>query len=345
MVNELISGIPEFMWNNIFTVINTLICGLIVAFFTSTFLKKKEERTRIAGVILEKRINSEQDVLHFLEREFFKEEINIENSSKYDAAFSELLETYGLPDPHEGHIQYARIFISFEKFASFFHAFEDKITTHKLWLDTKVRTHLVFMQLYFSTFNTIPLMVKRIRLPEGKEMTDEEFEKVCDRVLYILGISCDGEINEFMSELDELIVDSVYKLELKRPKRSMMRKNMYNVDMKKCLKRVMRKTIVGTAQKNIFQLVMDAVYRVKGIDLSEMTNEEYDDFLKSSDPEMYQEIQEEMQELHKNLEKLAEENGVKIVHRKDLEKYSGEYGISLKDLFEGKEIKKTDELI
>lgn len=234
---EFINSIPEFMWENIFTVINTLICGLIVAIFTSTFLKKKEERTRIAGVILEKRINSEQEVLHFLENELFKEEINIENTRKYDVVFSEVLDAYGLPNPHEGNIQYACIFTSFDNFNQFYHAFEDQITMHKLWLDTKVRTHLVFMQLYFDIFNTIPLMVKRIPLPKGKELTDEEFKSVCNKVLFILGISCDGEINGFMSELDELIVDSIYKLELKRPRKSMMRDNMYNVDMKKCLKR------------------------------------------------------------------------------------------------------------
>lgn len=318
-MQEFISSIPEFMWNNIFTVINTLICGLIVAFFTSTFLKKKEERTRIAGVIVEKRINSEQEVLHFLEHELFKEEINIENSSKYDEKFSDLLEVYGLPNPHEGHIQYARIFISFEKFGLFFHAFEDKIMIHKLWLDTKVRTHLVFMQLYFSVFNTIPLMVKRIRLPEGNELTDEEFELVCNKVLHLLGVSCDGEINGFMSELDELIVDSVYKLELKRPRKSMMRRNMYNVDMKKCLKRVMQRTIVGVAQQNIFHLVMDMVYQVKGIRLDDMTDEEYDRFFRSADPKAYEESQEELQVFRETMEKLAEEAGVKLVSRKELE--------------------------
>lgn len=69
---ESINSMPEFMWNNIFTVINTLICGLIVALFTSTFLKKKEERTRIAGVIVEKRINSEQEILHFRNENYSK---------------------------------------------------------------------------------------------------------------------------------------------------------------------------------------------------------------------------------------------------------------------------------
>lgn len=342
---EVFSAVPEFMWNNIFAVINTLICGLIVAFFTSTFLKKKEERTRIAGVIVEKRINSEQDVLHFLEHELFKEEINIENSSRYDAFYSDALEAYGLPDPHEGHIQYARIFLSMDKFEPFFHAFEDKIMTHKLWLDTKVRTHLVFMQLYFSVFNTIPLMVKRISLPQGRELTDDEFGNVCNKVLLLLGISCDGEINGFMSELDELIVDSVYKLELRRPRKSMMRDNMYNVDMEKCQKRLMRETIPGVKRENIFRLVMDMVYETKGINLSGMTNEEYDEFVKAANPDAYKEMQEEFQVFKESLEKMEKEKDVKIVSKKDLGKYSGQYGISLKDILEGREIQEIDAMM
>ena len=175
---ESINSMPEFMWNNIFTVINTLICGLIVALFTSTFLKKKEERTRIAGVIVEKRINSEQEILHFLERELFKEEINLDNSNRQDYVFDELLKKYGLPVPHHGAMQYARIFTSPKLFDKFFHTFEDHIMNHKLWLDTKVKEHLVFMQLYFAFFNTIPLMIKRIPLPKGKELTNEEFDRV-----------------------------------------------------------------------------------------------------------------------------------------------------------------------
>lgn len=305
-------NIPDFIWSNITTVISTLICGLIVAFFTSTFLKKKEERTRIAGVIVEKRINSEQDVLHFLEKELFKEEIKIKNSSKYDTEISDLLKAYGLPDPHNGHIQYARIFLSQDNFRVFFHQFEDKIMTHKLWLDTKVKTHLIFMQLYFDVFHIIPLMVKRIPLPKGQELTEEEFKTVSNKVLFLLGISCDGEINEFMSELNELIVDSVYKLELKRPRKSMLRNNMYNVDMKKCLKRVYTKTIVGVDQNHIFKLIMDCVYEVKGIDLSKLDHGEYEEFLRSSDSKMYQEMQDEFQSFKNTIERAVQESGGRV---------------------------------
>lgn len=343
-IQKLVNSLPEFMWDNIFTVVNTLICGLIVAIFTSTFLKKKEERTRIAGVILEKRINSEQAVLHFLEHELFKEEINIKNSSKYDIAFSDLLKNYGLPDPYDGHIQYAKIFKNKKNFAEFFHEFEDQIMTHKLWLDTKVKTHLVFMQLYFSFFNTLPLMVKRVPLPEGKELTDKEFNKVSDELLLLFGASFDNEINGYMSELDEKIVDSVYKLELSRPKRSIMRDNMFNVDMKKCLKRFQKETILGRAQYNIFQLVIDVVYHKKGIDSSKMTDDEYDEFLKSSDPHDYDQIKKEFEEFRSSMERFASENGVKIVSKKDLDKYQEQYGSSLSDALREKEPQKTEDI-
>lgn len=342
-VIDFINAIPEFMWNNIFTVINTLICGLIVALFTSTFLKKKEERTRIAGVIVEKRINSEQQVLHFLEHELFKEEINIDNNSKYDFVFDELLKAYGLPTPYNGQMQYARIFTSPELFEKFFHEFEDQIMNHKLWLDTKVKEHLVFMQLYFAFFNTIPLLIKRIPLPMGEELTDEEFEKIHHELLMLLGHCCDDEINKLMSELDEKIVDSVYKLELSRPKKSIMRDNMFNVDMKRCMKRIQKKTIPGLYTVEIFELIMDLVYREKGIDDTKMSDEEFEKFLKSSMPREYEQMKQESEAFKEMVQKAADKYGVKVVHKSEIDQYPDMYGVSLKEALEGKEPVKNRE--
>lgn len=292
-MKAIINSIPKFMWDNIFTVINTLVCGLIVAFFASTFLKKKEERTRIAGVIVEKRINSEQTILHFLEQNLIKEEININNNNKFDYMVDEILDKYGLPIPYDGVMQYAKIFSNPNLFEIFFHDFENQIMNHKLWLDTKVKEHLVVMQLYFSFFNLIPLIIKRIPLPKGKELSDEEFKKVQKRLLMILGHSCDDEINRFMSELDEKIVDSIYKLELSRPKKSIMRNNMYNVNMKRCMKKLERNTIPYLYKKEIFKLFMDFVYAEKGIDTDKMNDKEFEKFLKSSMDREYEQFKKE----------------------------------------------------
>lgn len=340
---QYIQANAEIFLNNVFTAINTLICGLIVAFFTSTFLKKKEERTRIAGVIVEKRLNSEQEVLHYLEKALFKEEMSINNSSKNDVVLLKLLENYDLPVPYEKDFQYATIFLSREKYSEFYHELEDKIMIHKLWLDDEVKEHLVFMQLYFDIFNIIPLMIKRIPLPEGQELTNEEFNSIDKKVLILLGASFDGEINQLMSELDEKIIDSVYKLNLDRPKRSIMRDGMYNVDMNKLTKKLMKKTQIGLHQESIFGLIMDLVYQEKGIDMDSMSNEEYEDFLKKTMSESdFEDLKQEEEKFREAVEKAAKKSGVTVVRKEEASKYAGQYGISLSDLLAGKEPTKIE---
>lgn len=347
ILSKYIQSNPEALLDNIFTAINTLICGLIVAYFTSTFLKKKEERTRIAGVIVEKRLNSEQEILHFLEKALFKEELNIENDSRNDLAFLKLLDYYNLPVPYEKHFQYAKIFLSRDAFSGFYHEFEDKIMTHKLWLDDKVKEHLVFIQIYLDVFNIIPLMIKRIPLPKGKTLTDEEFDNVDKRLLLLLGASFDGEINLLMSELDEKIIDSVYKLDLGRPRRSIQRDGLYNVDMAKLQKRLMKKSLIGLHQMDIFSLVMDLVYQEKGIDPDSMSNKEYDEFMKETmSEEDYADFTQGAEQFKKEFEEYAKKKGIKLVSKEELnseegkKKYAGMYGFSLRDALEGKEPEK-----
>lgn len=344
---QYITSHPADFLDNIFTAINTLICGLIVAFFTSTFLKKKEERTRIAGVIVEKRLDSQQEILHFIEKALFKEELNVENTSRNDLVLLELVKQYDLPVPYEKNFQYARIFLSRKAFDEFFHTLEDEIMTHKLWLDDKVKEHLVFMQIYLDVFNIIPLMIKRIPLPEGQELTDEEFKKVDKTALLLLGASFDMEINMLLSELDERIINSVYKLDLKRPRRSIQRDGLYNVDMNKLQKKLMTRTQIGLCQENIFQLIMDLVYQQKGIDMDSMSDEEYDDFLKKTmSKEDYEDLVHGAKEFKKQFEEYARKKGIEVVSKeefeKNREKYEGMYGFSLKDAIEGKEPEKVE---
>lgn len=238
---------------------------------------------------------------------------------------------------YHGQIQYARVFQNRKQFDQFFHGLEDKYAFHKLWLDTKVREHLAFMLIYFGYFNTIPLMVKRIPLPVGQELTDEEMETVCNQILFILGASFDGEMNQLMSELDERIVDSVYKLDLNRPKKSMMRKNMDNMDMKYCMKRLSTRTVLGKSQENIFRLIMDIVYKEKNIDESKMSDQEYDDFIKSAAPKVYDEIKSDIEAFDQKLQQFAKDNGIKKGKLSEGDLPDEGYSITLRELLEGKE--------
>ncbi len=208
---------------------------------------------------------------------------------------------------------------------------------HKLWLDDRVKEHLVFMQIYFSFFNNIPLMIKRIPLPEGQELTDDEFNDLHSELLFIFGACCDAEINILMSELDEKIVDSVYKLDLSRPEKSIIRDNMYNVDMEKCLKRFNKKTIPGQHKEKIIKLIMDFVHLEKNIDVSRMRNEEYEEFFKASMPEEYQKCKNNIAAFEEELENIFKDEDIRIVSKEELDKYPEMFGISLQEILDGKE--------
>jgi len=159
-------GLPQFMWEGIFNIIITLGAGLIIAFVTTFYLKKKDEITRVAGVILEKRVNSEQEILDFLEDLAFHKELHNGKEKEWLA----LLKEYELTLPHEPHLQYSDVFSSVDKFREFFRGFERIITTNKLWMGKKVRFHLALMQGYFSWINALLLAITRVPLPENKRV-------------------------------------------------------------------------------------------------------------------------------------------------------------------------------
>lgn len=133
------------------------------------------------------------------------------------------------------------------------------------------------------------------------------------------------------------IVDSVYKLDLNRPKKSMMRKNMDNMDMKYCMKRLSTRTVLGKSQENIFRLIMDIVYKEKNIDESKMSDQEYDDFIKSAAPKVYDEIKSDIEAFDQKLQQFAKDNGIKKGKLSEGDLPDEGYSITLRELLEGKE--------
>lgn len=255
-------GYPEFVWQGIFSLGSTLIAGLIIAFVTTFYLKKKDEVTRVAGVILEKRINSEQIILDFLEDASFSLEMRQENSGP----IYELLIQGGLETPHGPYLQYAKIFESHDTFQKFFRSFEQQISCNKLWLGKEVRFHLELMQTYFSWVNANLLAIQRIPLPDGIYISDDDLRVLSDKIILLLGISLDNEIKGLIARLEVLMVDSIYRLDLKRSKNSLMRNGFLNRETKRIIRILNRKTLLGIQRDHIFALITLLVYQIKGLD-------------------------------------------------------------------------------
>lgn len=246
-LKQIFLSYPEFVWQGVFSLASTLIAGLIIAFVTTFYLKKKDERTRVAGVILEKRINSEQTILDFLDNASF----TVEMPRRTSQELHELMEVHELNLPHGPNLQYAKVFSSNAAFQEFFRAFEQQVSRNKLWLSKEVRFHLELMQAYFSWINASALAMQRIPLPDGVHLTDDETEKLSDQIILMQGISLDSEFKGLIAHLEVLMVDSIYHLKIDRVKRSLMRNGFLNRDTKKLIKILDEETLLGAQREQL----------------------------------------------------------------------------------------------
>ncbi len=256
-------GYPVFVWTAGLSAIGTLLSAISVAWFTTFYLRKKDEVTRVAGVILEKRINSVQDILMFLEDSSFKLEMKKELSEK----FYKLLREQDFPLPHGRHLQYARVFESLDRFQEFCLAFEKIISKNKLWMSEDVRFHLHLMQAYFSWINASLLVINRIPLPEPKTLTSDEFNSIATHLLLIQGVVLDDEFSGLIAHLEVLMVDAIYHLKLTRPKKSLLRNGFLNNDTAKVTKILSEETIIGQQRENMIALMVVLVSQLKDVEI------------------------------------------------------------------------------
>ncbi len=268
---DLYLGYPVFLWEGLINFSSVMVAGLIIAFITTFYLKKKDESTRVAGVILEKRVNAQHEILKFLENSSQK----LEMPQRYGIELKELMQDYNFILPYDPQIQYADIFSSVEKYRTFFKEFEEFFSKHKLWLDFKVRHKMLLMQAYFAAINSSLIVFNRIPLPAGIVLSPEEMEQLSEKLLLILGVALDEEFNELLMELEVLMVNSIYKLDLSRPKNSFLSKYKENKELKKIENFLIKKSLMGKYLPYIAVLAMDLVAVMKDTELTEEQSMEY----------------------------------------------------------------------
>lgn len=258
-------GHPVFVWQALLNLASLIIAGLLIAFVTTFYLKRKDESIRVAGVILEKRVNAQHEILHYLEDASQKLEMRQPAAS----ALKEVMSDHGFALPYEPHIQYADIFSSAEKYQAFFHGFEALFAKHKLWLDLQVRYQMLKMQAYFAAINASLLSFNRLPLPAGIVLKPEEMDELRDQLLFILGAALDAEFNELLMDLEVLMVNSIYKLDLSRPKKSFFAQRRENKEMRKVEKFLLQESLMGQYLPKIVVLAISLLEAKKDIEVTE----------------------------------------------------------------------------
>ena len=187
----------------------------------------------------------------------------------------ELMDDHALALPYDPYIQYADIFTSVDKFRVFFKEFEELFAKHKLWLDPKVRHQMLLMQAYFSAINASLVVFNRIPLPAAIVLTADEMDSLSDRLLLVLGAALDAEFNDLLMDLEVLMVNSIYKLDLSRPKSSYFAQRRDNKEAKKVEQFLLKKSLMGQYLPIIVILAMHMIEAIKGVDITQEQAEEY----------------------------------------------------------------------
>ncbi len=124
------------------------------------------------------------------------------------------------------------------------------------------------MQGYFASVNALIIQIGRVPVPKEMALNVEDVNSLASSIILPAGITLDYEISELISELETLIVDSVYNLDLKRPKNTPMRNTLLNKDTKNIEKKL-KKTLLYKEQEKYANLIITTVYEYLGEEFTE----------------------------------------------------------------------------
>mgnify|MGYP003565037048 CR=1 FL=1 len=245
------------IWDAVFQLLALLLAGGLLGLFATHYLKKRDEVTRVAGVILEKRINSEREILRFFENATYSLQVPSEQSD----TLNKLMMAHHIESPWGHALQYAEIFGSLDHFHEFQQELEELNSSHKLWLDDKVRFQLNLIQGYIACINRSLVFLQEIEVPRGKPLTSEEYNRAVGVFLLIQGIALDVEFKNLIVELETLMVDSIYHLNLRRSRSSVMRNSFENKVSQKLKERLFGETLLMRLRENFGALAVNLADR------------------------------------------------------------------------------------
>lgn len=208
VVEQDFQGIPKYIWDGIFAVLDVMVVGLLLAYVASKYQHRKEVEWKLRGNLLEKRIESYQRVCSLI----------YDLSNQHDPTETEQKEIDRLlekPNVVIPIVKYADIYSSEQSFQSFRMRLEQLIAQEKLFLDYQTLLHLECMQFYFAQVaDVIRGFVAGERNP-ANEFTSNQIDKHIEIGLKAFGIALNNDMSKWYGTTDQLLAEKMRCLEIK----------------------------------------------------------------------------------------------------------------------------------
>lgn len=210
---EIIQSTPDYIWQGLFRVLLLSISTIVVAFVTSWIFKRKDEVTRVEGVLLEKKL----EIYRLLSDKLFEfEELHQFNDAEVALAKHQI-DKCGIEMPKFYHVP------------SFMTAGADKIyeklmeydrfaTENKMYYDDYTACPIFVLQNYNGLLIRFHAMFHDGITGDGFEMTDK-VKKVEDDMFRAIGLVLCVEWGDRVEKVLSSMQDSVNNLSLKHRKK------------------------------------------------------------------------------------------------------------------------------
>lgn len=198
---------PEFIWNRIFDVLQVILAGGLVAWFVSHYLNKKDEVTRVKGVLLEKRLSTYELMMDLISSLYRKKEIEVSENDQI--LLNELFKIEIL--------FYEEIFIIFEDKVKFFQKvklLEKQLRINSIYLDPEVEKLFNLLIDYLNNIENIINWAEQLEFKNEHKLSMKELNKKQNRLINLLAIIIKKDIIFFYVKIEETITNKLYNLKL-----------------------------------------------------------------------------------------------------------------------------------
>lgn len=195
---ETFAGLPQFMWENIFGLLNYLVPGIILALFVAFYQNRRKREIKIEGKIAVTRIETYEKILAlFYKAQDLQTPILEEEGRAKDILAYFSSKTY--------HYQYPKMFEDEATFDSFYDQFQELQRDCQIYLDYPVYSQMSH-SLFFFTFckNQLDAYSDTERVVDFK-FSDSQSRRHIDWAYRLCGMLMSNHCTRVFVELDNVI--------------------------------------------------------------------------------------------------------------------------------------------
>lgn len=195
-------------WDRVFDILQFLIAGGLIAWYTSHFLKKRDEVTRVKGVMLEKRIASYEELMQILYKLY--ETISLEDKELESA--ERILRLYGLRFGNSS-LEYHIILENKDSIFKYIRELSGFIQKNKIFFDREtfgvIDCFVKYLQHYYDKI----LRMAHLQLSQKYNFTEGDMKNKSDLVNHILGTVISIDVNYFYGTIEDVVLNNMRKLD------------------------------------------------------------------------------------------------------------------------------------